>query len=231
MIDFHSHILPCVDDGAATVEESVSMLCTLKRAGFDTVILSPHFYSNKESAADFLKRRDGAFALLIKATEGKDVPKLLTGAEVYLTELLFNNDDLTALTQGGSGHMLTELPYDRRFTEEMRANLERLVYNCGITPVLAHIDRYPFLTDIRLLTELFELGCLAQVNLDAFSGKRRRKIKKLVKRGMPFALGSDAHGIDGLEVRLVSDLQSMEKLCGPSFGKASARYSKEMLQC
>ena len=229
MIDYHSHILPCMDDGSQSVEESLAMLDILKKAGFNTVVLSSHFYSNMESLESFLGRRAESYERLEAAAKGKNVPRTVLGAEVYLTSLLFNSRDLSPLTLGDSRIMLTELPYDRTLTAETRANLERLIYNRDITPVLAHIDRYPYLLDKKLLAELFEMGCKAQVNLDGFSGKRRRKLKKLVKSGVVFALGSDSHSPNLLAEGLEANMKSLSHLCGEGFADFACSYTKEIL--
>ena len=61
MIDFHSHILPCLDDGSKSVDESIKMLKTLASQGVKKVVATPHFYANDESIEQFLNRRDEAF--------------------------------------------------------------------------------------------------------------------------------------------------------------------------
>ena len=57
MIDWHSHILPAMDDGSKDVAESISMLGMQTSQGVGTVIATPHFYANDETVAAFLKRR------------------------------------------------------------------------------------------------------------------------------------------------------------------------------
>ena len=58
--DFHSHILPCMDDGARSAEESVKMLEALRDSGVDRVVLTPHFYRQKEDIVSFLSRRQAS---------------------------------------------------------------------------------------------------------------------------------------------------------------------------
>lgn len=219
MTDYHSHILPSVDDGADNIDESLGMLKALKASGFSRVVLSPHFYSNQEDVESFLSRRAAAYEVIKGKIDPTTMPSCLLGAEVYLTSLLFNNEELRPLTIDNSGYMLVELPYDPKYTPSMAANLERLVYNRDITPVLAHIDRYPFLMDKVLLGELFDMGCKAQVNLSAFGDKKGKKIKKLYKKGFSFVYGSDAHRIEGLYKRVLSDLDSLKELLGQDYTK------------
>ncbi|MBE6677866.1 MAG: hypothetical protein E7597_03625 [Ruminococcaceae bacterium] len=228
MVDFHTHILPNFDDGAEDVKASVKMLSALKAAGFDRVVLSSHYYSNACAAEDFVKGRQYAFDKLKAAVANEDVPKLHLGAEVYLTSLIFNNEDLIPLTVDGSGVMLTELPYDKKFSATTRENIEKLVYNHGLTVVLAHIERYPFLLDKGLLGELYSMGCRAQVNIEAFCGRHRRKLKKLADKGFLFAFGTDAHSMDDLDC--INDyLEAAEKAVGKDYLNSAFAYTKEKL--
>lgn len=64
MIDFHSHILPGIDDGSASVEESLKLLEMLAEQGVKTVVATPHFYPDRTSVSDFLRRRDAAYQRL-----------------------------------------------------------------------------------------------------------------------------------------------------------------------
>ncbi len=228
MVDFHTHILPNFDDGAEDVKTSAKMLGTLKAAGFDRVVLSSHYYSNACTAEDFVKGRQIAFDKLRTAVANEDVPKLHLGAEVYLTSLIFNNKDLMPLTVDGGGVMLTELPYDKKFTATTGESIERLVYNYGLTVVLAHIERYPFLLDKGLLAELYSMGCRGQVNIESFCGRHKRKLKKLADKGFLFAFGTDAHGMDDL-YRVNDYLAAAEKAVGKDYLNSAFAYTKEKL--
>ena len=64
MTDLHTHILPGMDDGAVTVEDSLAMLELQRSQGVDTVVLTPHFYSNREGISRFLLRRGQALVQL-----------------------------------------------------------------------------------------------------------------------------------------------------------------------
>ena len=81
LIEMHCHILPGVDDGSKNTETSVKMLRRLALQGAETVVLTPHYYSDSISLADFTARRNAAFANL-QAALPPDAPRLLLGAEV-----------------------------------------------------------------------------------------------------------------------------------------------------
>ncbi len=230
MTDFHSHILPAVDDGSKSVEQSVKMLEILKRCGFTNVVLSPHFYSHRESAEDFLARREQGKARLSSALND-NLPRLHYGAEVFISTLLFNCMSLKELTVDGT-HMLVELPYEKELTETTKKNVERLIYHRDICPVLAHIERYPFLLNERELMYFLDMGCRVQMNMGVFSDKSlRRKLKKYVNNGYVSTFGSDAHSDVGLEEKLTDNIRNAAKLFGDSFLKDIGSFAKETLLC
>ena len=83
IIDFHSHILPGMDDGSKSVEMSVEMLNREAEQGIRKVIATPHFYPWSEHPEQFLARRDTAAAKLRKAMEMRNhLPEVIMGAEV-----------------------------------------------------------------------------------------------------------------------------------------------------
>ncbi|MBR6529107.1 MAG: capsular polysaccharide biosynthesis protein, partial [Firmicutes bacterium] len=85
IIDFHSHLLPCVDHGSQSIEESIEMLRIMKSQGIDAVVATPHFYADEEFPEEFLKRRKVGAENLMKAIEGlagEDFPHIYLGAEV-----------------------------------------------------------------------------------------------------------------------------------------------------
>lgn len=231
MTDFHTHILPGMDDGAATSEEALLILKALYRAGFTDVVLTPHYYSNREPLEVFVQRRRECMAALCGDARGMTLPRLYTGAEVYLTSLLFNNGDLTPLTVNGNGRfMLVELPWDEKLSAATLADLERLVYGVGITPVLAHIERYPHIIKGKSLPALLEMGCRIQTNLQAFTVPTyRRRLKRLAENEQIDALGTDVHRAVGFEPELKVALAAVNDCLGEGILKGISGYTKERI--
>ena len=116
LYDMHSHILPAFDDGAKTVEDSISLIESLKSQGVTNICLTPHFYTNERSLERFLEKRARAFERF-KPYIPDDV-NLVLGTEVYVTSYLFNSDDLSQITYGKSNYILTEFPYSMQFNEK-----------------------------------------------------------------------------------------------------------------
>lgn len=231
MTDFHTHILPGMDDGVATPEEALHILKVLYRAGFTDVVLTPHYYSNREPLESFLQRRKKQTEVLCAAARGTELPRLYSGAEVYLTSLLFNNGDLAPLTVNGNGRfMLVELPWDDKLSPTTLSDLERLVYGVGITPVLAHIERYPHIIKGKSLSALLEMGCRLQTNFGAFAtAAHRRKLKRLADNEQIDALGTDVHRAAGFETEFETALVAVKDCLGEGFLKGIGKYTKERI--
>ena len=109
MIDFHSHILPGMDDGSKNVEESLQILKLMADQGIDKVAATPHFYASLsgESPEEFLIRRNTAEQMLrerIKNEEG--LPQIFCGAEVKYFRGMSGVEDLKKLTLQGTELLL-----------------------------------------------------------------------------------------------------------------------------
>lgn len=206
MIDWHTHILPSMDDGSKSVEESVAMLELCRNMGVTTVVLTPHFYPHKEDPERFLERRSRSLERLNKhlkvtgnPSESHDFkPKLIPGAEVYyFPELaVVEEERLRKLCIGESRYMMVELPVEP-WNYETYITLENMICNRWITPVLAHIDRYfHLIKDTVPLRELINMGALVQLNVEALDGFfSRRKALKWIDSGMVHILASDCHDL------------------------------------
>lgn len=196
LYDMHSHILPAVDDGAKNVEESLILINRLRKAGVTDICLTPHYYTHKESLSDFLKRRNAAFNEL-KPYVSEDV-RLHLGAEVYVTKYLFSNEeDLKSVCYNGTSYMLTEFPYSSTFEGESMVYMNKLISNYGIKPVLAHVERYPYLMKhLDVLEELIYMGVTVQSNACSFTEfPLKLKLTKMLKKGYIGVIGSDAHSL------------------------------------
>ena len=137
MVDFHSHCLPALDDGAADLNESIAMLSASVQQGVDTVVATPHFYSKQESIEQFLSRRKVSFEQL-----GGHVPDgltVLTGAEVLLQEGV-SRLDLRDLCVGDTNYILLELPFMPP-PSWLYDELESIALGQRLDVILAHADR------------------------------------------------------------------------------------------
>lgn len=197
IFDFHSHILPGIDDGSASVEESLEMLRLEREQGISRVVATPHFYAHHDSPERFLARREKAEKALRSAMSAESgLPELTVGAEVYFFPGISDCDAITELTIGKKSFILIEMP-ESPWTPGMFRELENIQLRYGITPVIAHVDRYiaPFRTH-GIPEQLERLPVLVQANANFFlrSGTRRMALRML-RKGQIHLLGSDCHDL------------------------------------
>ena len=192
--DFHSHILPGMDDGAQDEEMSKEMLVRLKNQGVENVMLTPHFWCWEETVEEFLLRRDEAF-LRLKAVYDKDImPSIGIGAEVALRQGV-SRMDCKALSFCGD-YILLELP--EVYGEWIIDEVENIMLK-GLRPVFAHIER-PFISySKRQFEKLIDCrSFIYQTNVSALTSRGiRNHFIKYFLQGAKFILGSDAHNLKG----------------------------------
>lgn len=191
--DLHTHILPLIDDGAKSVEESLKLIDALIKNGVENICLTPHLYTHKESVEDFLLRREESFRQIKNLIpQGVNV-KL--GAEVYVTKYLFSEErDLRPLCIEGTNYMITEFSYNSDFSGDTMRHILRL-RDFGIIPVIPHVERYPSLMKNKsLLEELIYMGVIIQSNFISFTQPLLRgKLIKYLKSGHIHVLSTDVH--------------------------------------
>lgn len=230
MTDFHSHILPGMDDGCKTVEESLLALKMMAQQGIKRVAATPHFYAaySGESPEEFLVRRSNAEKTLrerIKDEEG--LPEIFCGAEVKYFRGMSNVEDLAKLTYEGTNLLLVEMPFSKWSDKEIKEVLS-LEDALGVTPVLAHIERYfSIQKNLDWIYDFKEAGILMQMNaeyiLGAFSS--RKAIKLIKQRAVEF-LGSDTHNLTDRKPNLGPAILKVEKKAGEEAMERFSRYEE-----
>ena len=198
MIDFHSHILPGIDDGSKTPEMSMEIIKTGLNEGVNKFIFTPHFYDHRQSYEEFIINRKKAVIALKSFYEeqGEELPSFLIGAEVALSENTPFTDNLDKLCIEGTELLLLEIPYAPHANWVPKA-LYTIMYEKNVTPVIAHLDRY---VDSRghkqVIEELIKMDIPIQINASAFLNRKTRKfVKKLLENENTLVLGSDVHNL------------------------------------
>ena len=195
--DMHSHLLPCVDDGSKSVEETLSMLSAAYAQGVRTVVASPHFYADRETPEEFLLRRKRSVDALIAGGYSPEngYPALYLGAEVAFFSGMARSSSLHSLCIGGGKGILIEMPFER-WTEGVISEVLAIREALGLRPIIAHIERYIKYQKRGVLGRLIEGGVLIQSNAEYFIEKKTaKKALKLLLQGGIHLLGSDAHGL------------------------------------
>ena len=192
MIDFHSHILPEIDDGSKSYEESLKMLEEAQNIGFDTVISTSHYAVDCYESPEY-KRKE----LIEDLNLEENVPEIILGSEIFLTyniiELL---KEYKASTINGTNYVLIELPLRHHFNN--LKNIINTLKENDYRPIIAHPERYLFIqNNFKEIYELKELGVLFQCNYGSILGnygiKAKSTMKKMLKNGLVSFMGSDAH--------------------------------------
>lgn len=194
MIDLHSHILPGIDDGSKNLEMTKQLLEALACQNVRTVVATPHFYASKDTPEAFLQRRQKALEQV--ATLQEDYPQILPGAEVAYFDGMERSGILEQLQLGNSGLLLVEMPFCS-WTQRMIRTICDLPLHTGLTPVLAHVNRYRSRDQLpRYQDTLIESGVLFQYNAEVFTSllSRHWALKQLDKGYLHF-LGSDTHNL------------------------------------
>lgn len=142
MIDFHTHILPEMDDGSESVEESIQMLELSAQQGVKWMVATPHFYADREDPKTFLERRHEAHVRLEQGIGGREnLPKIMLGAEVRYYEGISQSRELQKLKIEDSNLLLLEMPFIP-WSDRMLHELVLAQKRSGLQIVLAHIERY-----------------------------------------------------------------------------------------
>lgn len=232
MVDFHSHVLPGMDDGSRSVEESIAMLREETKQGVKCVVATPHFYPGRENADHFLKRRNAAEeALRREMAKQEGLPKLVVGAEVFYYTGMSDSPELEKLTVQGTRSVLIEMP-DNDWTPRMYRELEKIALQQGLVPVIAHIDRYirPFRTK-GIPENLAQLPVMVQANGNFFINKHTRSLAlKMLRKGQIHLLGSDAHNTDTRAANLAPAAEVIRDRFGEDALGAMYTNSLEILQ-
>lgn len=195
IVDFHTHILPGMDDGSADPAESAAMLAEEARQGVDLVVLTPHFYATENSPRQFLARRSAAYQRLMQVIR-PEFPQLRLGAEVQYFEGMSRAESLDALRVEGTPLLLLEMPFSRWPSRTVSEVLE-LNDQQGMQVVLAHVERYLPMQHEEVWRTFAENGVLMQASASAFrSWGKRRKIRSMMRDGMIQFFGSDCHNMD-----------------------------------
>lgn len=216
VVDFHTHVLPGIDDGSTSVAESLALLRAEAKQGIRHVVATPHFYAQADHPKQFLARRAAAVRRLRGAMEEfPELPRLSVGAEVHYFPGIGDAEILSELAIDHGRCVLVEMPMTR-WTDRMYRELQRIYDNLGLTPIVAHVDRYigPLQT-CGIPERLAELPVLVQANASFFQhfwGKRMAL--RMLAEGQIHLLGSDCHNMNDRPVNLRQTIDLIEKKLG-----------------
>lgn len=215
MVDLHTHILPNIDDGAASVEEAQKMAEMLVMHHITSAVCTPHYNPTETSLQSFINARNAAISLMSEVKIN-----LIPASETILHEYLFHYSELNKLCIENTRYLLLELPYYKKWDEKVFVNLERIIIFYNITPIIAHIERYQAIKKHKkYIRSLLEMGCLFQINASSVLNKKcRKKVLSYIKHGYIDVIASDCHNMtDRLPILseaydMISDLLGEQSL-------------------
>lgn len=231
VIDFHSHILPKMDDGSKSTEMSLQMLNQISQSGVDTVVATPHYYGFRENISDFLQRRNLSWKRL-SASPDDTHPKILLGAEVaFFSGLTTLDEELDKLCIENSRILLLEMPFAQWSGMELDA-VSTLCLDRKYKVILAHFERFlPLQRDMQAAESLLELPIWIQVNAERFLSFRERKsVLKLFETKKAHLLGSDCHNLDRRPPNLGQARKVLAKKLGQSVLDEIDRCGNKLLE-
>ncbi len=229
MTDFHSHILPKMDDGSRSVEESLAMLNALSEQGVSRVMATPHFYANDESVADFINRRQNSLESLM-SLKPSEMPEILAGAEVRYYEGISRLSELKSLCIDETRLLLLEMQ-ERKWTEYTLRELADISSGGKVTLVLAHVERYIGFQRPDTFYRLLENGILMQMNASFVNGFfTKRKAIRMLRNNEVHFLGSDCHNMDTRPPDIGSAFKTIQNKLGCDFAEGFKNYTNEFLK-
>jgi len=193
MVDMHSHVLPGIDDGAQTVEESIVLIRKMMELGITKIIATPHImmdlYRNTPETIN------AALTILkAKLVEEKMEIDISAAAEHYLDETFEQRIDERGFMTMGDNYVLFEFSFVSRPHQALQ--LIKKMTASGYRPILAHPERYQYLSTKELL-DLREWGCLMQLNTISLCGYYGIPVKqtaqKLIDANLIDFISSDMH--------------------------------------
>lgn len=218
VIDIHCHILPGIDDGPHSLDESIAMVRQAVAQGVGVIIATPHYIPdeieyNKEIIYDKVKLLQSKID-----SEGIDC-KIYTGMELYLTpQLIKHFDDNKIVTLAESKYVLVEFPI-----REGSSNLINLLHEIkirGYNPIVAHPEKnMAILENPSLINQILEHKVLLQVNANSITGCGGPKIQKLAKdfvaQNLVSFVASDAHSLDRRPFCAEASIAALKKIVKP----------------
>ena len=214
-LDMHSHLLPGLDDGVATLEDAEQIILSLIELGYRRIITTPHVMSDayRNTPEIILDKLE----ILRKHLQERNIEiNISAAAEYYLDEALFKMvETQQPLLTFGQKYLLFETNF---LTEPF--NLKEFIFLAttkGYKLVLAHPERYLYLqNNLPKVQDLLDRGVLMQMNISSLTGYYSRPVQqmafKLVDRGMIHWLGSDCHHLQHIKlIEQARDLRYFRK--------------------
>jgi protein-tyrosine phosphatase len=233
MIDIHAHILPSIDDGPETIEESIEICKVAASDGIKKIVATPHSKNGvyETKSVDIIKAVD---ALNTQLLVNKIDIDILPGAEIHICEGLvesIKNGDVLTINNGGK-FILLELPF-----VIIPPGTDKFIFNLksnGIVPIIAHAERIAaFQRKPELVDQLVKIGARVQINALCLTKRAIPGEKKcaewLLKNRLVHFIASDVHSLNGRPPILSKALKTATRIVGEEAARALVFRNPELI--
>ncbi len=220
MFDMHNHILFGVDDGAKTMEDSLSLIKIAYEDGIRGLVLTPHFHP-KRGMAHYSEVVENFNELVDVALEQFPDMQFFLGREVYYrSDVLETKGSTDKFLMSGTANMLVE--FSTTVEENYIKNAVSNLLFAGYQPIVAHVERYGCaVKNKNLVNELKSIGAYIQINVDSILGKTgfavKQAVKYYLKNGLVDFVSSDAHDIKNRRPELSAAYAYVTKKYGEDY--------------
>ncbi|MDQ3050155.1 MAG: capsular biosynthesis protein [Bacteroidota bacterium] len=200
-VDMHSHLIPGIDDGAKTIQDSITLIKELQAMGFRKLITTPHIMSDyfRNTPENILGGLATVKAAMVE--EGIEM-ELEAAAEYYIDDGFVKKLENEKLLTIGENYLLFEVSYIN-----CPDNIHEIIFRMmvlGYKPIMAHPERYPFwYSNFDQYRKFRDQGVLLQLNINSLSGyygfEAKKTADKLVEAGLVDLLGTDCHHLKHIE--------------------------------
>lgn len=197
MIEMHCHILPNIDDGVRSFEESIEIIKKLENLGYEKIIITPHYINGTSYNKNNEEKNKLFLELQKKLLENNINIEMYLGNEIFLDENIIEDLKINKCSAlNSSKYVLIEVSRDNTLN-----NFNEIIYNLinnGYIPILAHPERYMCVKrNKNILKKWISMGVLLQINFESISGKyglyAKKNVKFILKNNLATFIGGDIH--------------------------------------
>jgi protein-tyrosine phosphatase len=226
MIDIHSHILPNVDDGSKTIEDSILMIKKEISDGVTDLILTPHVQSRVTKASK--ERHIEIFNELVDLVKLNELNiNIYLGAEIFFRSHIDTDYDKYSLAN--TKYILVEFAFD------LDTPIDEIVYDLsrsGYIPIVAHVERYSYL-NLERIKQIKQSGALLQVNTTSVLGYddkvKKSYVYKLLKEKLIDFVATDTHNLEKREPNMLKCYQVLAKTFDTTYLDLIFRKNQELI--
>lgn len=230
--DLHAHVLPNIDDGPETIEQSIELLKAAADNGIDRIVATPHFYGSVHGLDEHVAKAANSFEALKKEIICREISikDILLGYEVRYFSGISKSEDISRICLNGSNILLLELG-SIVINDRVINDILELEYS-GYTVILAHLERYTKLNGFKHLKPIINGNTvLAQITADAFTEKGfQRAAYRLLKEGLASVLATDMHHIDYRPPKFAEAIDIISCQMGAGIAKALVDNGNQLFE-